>query len=82
MAEEERAKRRRAYVKGLITHDIRHIEGLSEEQINVHILEEYISKLNSNLASVEEFDISICETLTGAELESAMSVARKYHFDV
>ena len=81
-SETKKLVRRRAYVKGLITCDINKIKSLSDDQLNKHLLDEFIHKIDANLVIVEEFDASICETASDAELDSFLQTSRDYHFDV
>ena len=84
MADSEMKKlvKRKAYVKGLITQDIKKITSVEDEQLNKPLLEELIHKIDVNLVIVEEFDASISETAMDAELDSIIETARDYHFEV
>ena len=84
MADSETKKlvKRRAYVKGLITQDIKKITSVEDEQLNKPLLEELIHKIDVNLVIVEEFDASISEIAMDAELDSIIETARDYHFEV
>ena len=82
MAEIKKMIQRRAYNKGLITQDLKLLDSLSDEQVNVLLLDDYIHKLESNLVIIEEFDSSICELLSDSEMEEAISSNRSYCFKV
>ena len=73
---------RRAYNKGLITQDLKLIDSLSDEQVNVLLLDDCIHKFESNLVIIEEFDSSICELLSDSEMKEAISSNRSYCFKV
>ena len=75
-------KRRRAYVKGVITHDINKIKSLDDSQLSKPLLEEFIHKIHSNLAVVEEFDISIGEETDTDELDAFVAANRDYHYEI
>ena len=83
MAEVEikKFKKRRAYLKGLITLDIKKINSLTDDQLNCHLLKEFIDKIDSNLVQVEEFDASICEIADEEDLDHILQEARDYHYD-
>ena len=82
MSESKKIVRRRAYVKGLITQDIKRIKSLGDDELNKPLLEEFIQKIDSNLVIVEEFDISLAEEASDSELESFLVSTRDYHFEV
>ena len=84
MADSETKKlvKRRAYVKGLITQDIKKITSVEDEQLNNPLLEEFIHKTDANLVTVEESDASISEIAADAELESIIETGRDYNFEV
>ena len=84
MADSETKKlvKRRAYGKGLITQDMKKISSVEDEQLNKPLLEELIHKTDANLVIVEEFNASISEAATDAELDSIIENARDYHFEV
>ena len=75
-------KRRRAYVKGLITQDINKIKSLTDEQLNKPLLDEFINKINSNLSTVEIFDASIGEETEESDLDAFLESTRDYHFNI
>ena len=82
MPESSNLIRRRAYVKGLITHDINKIKGLTDEELSKHLLSDFIQKINSNLLLVEDFDISLGEEIKDEELEAFVASNRDYHFEI
>ena len=81
-AEVKKMIQRRAYNKCLITQDLKFLDSLSDEQVNVLLLDDYIHKLESNLVIIEEFDSSIGELLSDSEMEEAISSNRSYCFKV
>ena len=78
--------RTRAVRKGLITQDLKLIDSLREEEINVPLLDQYINAIESNLTLVEECDTTICEQIqdavSDAEVEATLESTRAYHFGV
>ena len=78
--------RTRAVRKGLITQDFKLLNGLGEEEVNVPLLDQYINSIESNLALVEECDMSICEAMhdavTDVELEPTLESTRAYRFSI
>ena len=82
MAGVEKLVKKRAYRKGLVTKDFEYIDSLSDESLNIHLLDQYIHKLEANLVIIEDHDASICEELSDSELESVLASSRSYHFDV
>ena len=78
--------RTQAVRKGLITQDFKVLDRLRKEEYNVHLLNQYINSIESNLALVEECDTSICEgmqdAVSDAEVETALESTRAYHFTV
>ena len=78
--------RMRAVRQGLITQDFKVLDRLGEEEYNVHLLDQYIYSIESNLALVEECDTSICEgmqdAVSDAEVETALESTRTYRFTV
>ena len=78
----EAIKRRRAYNKGLITHDLNSINSLTDDQLNIPLLEDYIDRLEANLVTIEEFDASMSEALLAADLDVAIIASRTYHLEI
>ena len=78
----ESARRRRAYIKRLITQDLNSINSLTDEQLNIPLLNDYIDRVESNLVTVEEFDAEMCEALSDSDFETTLTAARTYHLEV
>ena len=78
--------RTRAVRKGLITQDFKLLDSLSDDQVNVPLLDQYINSIESNKTLIEECDNTICEEMqeavTDAELEATLETNRRYHFSV
>ena len=78
--------RMRAVRQGLITQDFKVLDRLREEEYNVHLLDQCVYSIESNLALVEECDTSICEgmqdAVSDAEVETALESTRTYRFTV
>ncbi|XP_064111443.1 uncharacterized protein LOC135218931 [Macrobrachium nipponense] len=58
------------------------VDSLKDDQINSHLLQEFIHKIDANLVIVENFDASICEIAAEDKLDSIMQAARDYHYEI